>query len=41
VEGCRGRFVPDRSQFIVAEPSQPGRGDVPRPPTYIHDVLRV
>ena len=27
--------------IYCAEPSQPGRGNVPRPPTYIHDVLRV
>jgi len=39
VERCRGRFVPDRSQFIVAELPRTGRGDVPAPPTYIYDVL--
>jgi hypothetical protein len=41
VEGYRGRFVPDRSQFIVAEAPPDREGDVPGPPTYIYDVLRV
>ena len=41
MEGCRGRFVPDRQRFLLPSHPRPGRGYVPGPPTYIHDVLPV